>query len=404
MANSDSNIKSDICVVGGAGHVGLPLALLLAHSAGKRVCILDLNQQSLNTIQSGTMPFMEAGGQELLTQCLKDDRLLFSSDPTAIQHAEVIIVTIGTPVDEFYNPNLKGIKAWLTASVPYLASHQLIVLRSTLYPGTTRLLSRMLQEAGKTIDVAFCPERIVQGKAIKELTELPQIISGNSERAVERAAQLFELMAPQTVRMTTLEAEMAKLFTNAYRYIQFAAANQFYMIANNAGVDYNAILDKLKHNYSRARDIPRSGFAAGPCLLKDTMQLAAFSQNQFALGHASMTINEGLILYIADSIARKYPLQNETIGLLGMAFKADNDDIRSALSYKLKKILEFRASNVLTTDPHVTNDPTLLPLETVIEKSDRLILCVPHSAYKDIDLKGKALVDIWNFFGNGSTI
>jgi UDP-N-acetyl-D-mannosaminuronic acid dehydrogenase len=262
----------------------------------------------------------------------------------------------------------------------------------------------MLHHVEKPMDIAFCPERIVQGKALEELTKLPQIISGNTPRAAERAVNLFQMLCPDTVLMTPLEAEFAKLFTNAYRYIQFAAANQFYMIADAAGVDFNKILSKLKYKYPRAADIPKAGFAAGPCLLKDTMQIAAFSQNHFPLGHAAMATNEGLILYIADTMAKKYDIQNETIGLLGMAFKADNDDIRSSLSYKLKKLLSFQARELLATDPHVKVDPTLLPLKTVIERSDRLVLCVPHTAYKDIDFQGKPVVDIWNFLGNGSSV
>lgn len=404
MTDSNSRFSTDLCVVGGAGHVGLPLALMFAKHGPFKVCLSDLNEAALQTIKDGQMPFMEAGGKELLDQCLADNRLTFSTDPASIRDARVIVTTIGTPVDEFFNPALRSIKSWIQSSLPYFHEDQLLVLRSTVYPGTTELLSRMVEESGKKIDIAFCPERIVQGKAIEELTQLTQIISGNTDRAVQRAKELFEILAPDTVVMTPLEAELAKLFTNSYRYLQFAAANQFYMIANNAGVDYNEILAKLKHNYPRANDIPRAGFAAGPCLLKDTMQIAAFSQNHFALGHAAMNVNEGLILYIADALSKKYELQNETVGLLGMAFKANNDDIRSSLSYKLKKLLNFSAKRVLTTDPHVTTDSNLRPVEQVIEESDRLILCVPHKAYKDLDFRGTPIVDIWNFYGQGSQV
>ena len=194
-----------------------------------------------------------------------------------------------------------------------------------------------------------------------------------------------------------MEAEFAKLFTNAYRYILFAIANQFYMIADSAGVDYNRVLEGLKKDYGRADAIPGAGFTAGPCLLKDTMQLAAFSPNQFPLGHAAMIVNEGLILYLVDQIERAHRLDDMVVGLLGMAFKANCDDVRSSLSYKLKKILKFRARDVLTTDPRVTTDPELVPLERVIDESDLLILCTPHSEYRDLDLKGKTVVDVWGF-------
>ena len=194
-----------------------------------------------------------------------------------------------------------------------------------------------------------------------------------------------------------MEAEFAKLFSNAYRYIQFAIANQFYMISNVANVDFNRVLDGMKENYDRARDIPRAGFAAGPCLYKDTLQLAAFSDNQFSLGHTAMIINEGLVLHIVGEIEKKFDLEKLRVGLLGMAFKANIDDTRASLSYKLKKVLEYHAKEVYTTDPYVTSDPNLLPLEAVIRKSDLLILCVPHKQYKNIKLNGKTCFDMWGF-------
>ena len=138
----------------------------------------------------------------------------------------------------------------------------------------------------------------------------------------------------------------------------------------------------MKHNYPRARNIPRPGFAAGPCLVKDTMQLAAYARNQFGLGHAAMLINEGLVLHVIDDLQRRFDLGNMTVGLLGMAFKAEVDDIRASLSYKFKKALASHAREVLTTDPFVTTDPDLLPLDEVIARSDLLILCTPHACYK----------------------
>jgi UDP-N-acetyl-D-mannosaminuronic acid dehydrogenase len=252
--------------------------------------------------------------------------------------------------------------------------------------------------------VAFCPERIVQGFAIQELQTLPQIISGTSPKAVRRAEEVFSLVAPELVRLAPLEAEFAKLFCNAYRYIQFAISNQFFMIANSAGLDYYRILDGMKKSYVRMQDLPRAGFAAGPCLFKDTMQLATSYNNEFSLGSAAMLINEGLPLYLVEQIARSYDLQNLTVGLLGMAFKADSDDSRASLSYKLKKVLLFRAKKVLTSDPHVKGDPDIIPAEEVIERSDILILCTPHAEYKNIDTHGKRVFDIWNCFGHGARV
>jgi UDP-N-acetyl-D-mannosaminuronic acid dehydrogenase len=397
--NQKSTLKSavDLTVVGGAGHVGIPLVLSFAKK-GLRVMINDLNEQAIAQLQTGSIPFIEYGAEELLKSALAENRLVFSSRNCEIPPSGPVILTIGTPVDEFLNPALKVVKACIDDLLPHLTDGQLLVLRSTVYPGTTDWLAGYLKQNGRNIHVAFCPERIVQGYGITELSTMPQIVSGTTQEAEEEAAALFGLISTEIVRVKPIEAEFAKIFTNTYRYIEFATTNQFYMIARSAGADYNAILNAMKRNYPRAARIPGAGFAAGPCLFKDTMQLAAFARNQFALGHAAMLINEGLVLYVVDELRRLRDLSQTAVGLLGMAFKPEVDDIRASLSYKLKRALLMHARQVLTTDPFVKRDPELRPVQEVIDGSDVLILSTPHKAYKDLDLRGKPVFDVWGFF------
>ena len=388
--------QPDLCVVGGAGHVGLPLALVFA-SQGLHILIYDVDERAVELIRRGTVPFAERGAKPLLEHALENGRLSFASNPAAVAGIPTIVVTIGTPIDEFLNPVLDTVKLCIDDLFPHLTGEQLIVLRSTVSPRTTQWRDEYFQSQGKIMKVAFCPERVVQGRGIEEVQQLPQIVSGTTLEAENEAVRLFELIVPVVVRLSPLEAEFAKLFSNAYRYIQFAAANQFFMIANSAGADYHRILTGMKQDYARLEGLPGPGLAAGPCLVKDTMQLLAFANNQFSLGNVAMLVNEGLVLYIVDEIVTKYDLSQLRVGLLGMAFKADSDDTRSSLSYKLKKVLAFRAREVLTTDPHVTSDPDLKPLDEVIEESDLLIVCVPHSAYAGLDVKGKPVVDVWGY-------
>lgn len=383
--------------------MGLPLAIVFA-SMGKRVLIHDINTKALEMISRGIMPFLEQGAEALLREVLSQGCLSVSSDCSEVAGVPTLIVTLETPVDELLNPKMKEMIQAFDSFIPILSDDQLVILRSTVYPGTTAWLDRYLRLKGKYPKVAFCPERITQGHAIDELKGLPQIVSGTSQEAEDRAAEIFSQIAPEIIRLSPMEAELAKLFCNAYRYIQFAATNQFYIIANSAGLDYYRILDGTKQNYPRMRDLPRAGFAAGPCLLKDTMQLAAFYDHGFSLGHTAMLVNEGLPLYVVNQMSQKYDLLNLTVGLLGMAYKAESDDPRSSLSYKLKKTLLFRAKKVLTTDPLVQQDPELLPLEEVLVKSDLLILCIPHRAYQDLDTCGKPVIDIWNFLGKGALL
>ena len=389
-----SRDKQNICVVGGAGHAGLPLSIAFA-SAGQDVIIYDLNTTAMDDIRKGTMPFVEYGAEPLLKQALQENRLTFTSDPSEVERAEHVIVAIGTPVDEYLNPKLRALLDLFGELRPHLRPSQTIVIRSTVFPGTCRHVERFLGDKEGQWKIAYCPERIAQGFAIRELSELPQIVSGCSPEAVESATQLFALLAPEIIRVEIEEAELAKLFTNAWRYIQFAAANQFYMLANNAGVDFNRIRDAMVSGYGRAASLPKAGFAAGPCLLKDTMQLAALNTNGFWLGHAAMMVNEGLPSFIVESLRQKYDLAGKHIGILGMAFKADVDDVRDSLSYKLGKLLRFHGALVGYSD-EFAKDPTFVSKETLLRTSEVVVVGAPHSAYRTLVVPpGLDVVDIW---------
>jgi UDP-N-acetyl-D-mannosaminuronic acid dehydrogenase len=251
--------------------------------------------------------------------------------------------------------------------------------------------------------VAFGPERLAEHQAMTELVSLPQIISARSDSARERASALFSRLTSTLVQLEPEEAELAKLFTNTWRYIKFATANQLFMMANDRGLDFDRIRTGLMTDYPRAADMPGPGFAAGPCLFKDTMQLAAFSDNNFGLGHAAMLVNEGLPLYLVSRLAERHDLARMTVGILGMAFKARSDDTRSSLSYKLKRVLAFKAARVLTTDPYVKSDPALIPLDQVLTDADLLIIATPHPDYADLSTD-KPVIDIWNLLGHGTQV
>ena len=389
----------DVVVVGGCGHVGLPLALAFA-DRGLHVAVYDIDPAAVEKVRSGVMPFDEPGAPDVLKRVLGNGNLKPSNDPSVVAQAEHIVVVIGTPVDEHLNPDPQAVPSAVEALAPYLRAGQLLVLRSTVYPGVTALVERRVAGLGLDVEVAFCPERIAEGKALEELFELPQIVSARGQATVQRARKLFEVLTAETVEMMPEEAELAKLYTNTYRYLKFALANQLYMMANDFGLDYERIRRGVTRNYPRAADLPAAGFAAGPCLLKDTMQLAAFNNNNFFLGHAAMMVNEGLPLYVVDRLSRRYDLSGMTVGILGMAFKGESDDTRSSLAYKLKRILRFKAAAVLCCDPYVNVDPNLVPQDEVVAASDVLVIGAPHRRYADLALD-KPVVDIWGVRGNG---
>jgi UDP-N-acetyl-D-mannosaminuronic acid dehydrogenase len=389
----------DVTIVGGCGRVGLPLGLAFA-ARGLRVALYDVRADAVDAVNAGQMPFVEPGAPDALAAARAAGRLEATLDRDAVRRAEHVVVVIGTPIDEHLNPDLGAVHAAIEEIADCLTDGQLLVLRSTVYPGVTAVVERLVAGLGLDVDVAFCPERIAEGQALEELAELPQIVAGRSERAQERATKLFRNLTAEVVYLTPEEAELAKLFTNAWRYIKFAAANQLFMMANDFGIDYERVREAVRYNYPRAADLPGAGFAAGPCLFKDTMQLAAFNNNNFNLGQASVTVNEGLPLYVVARMERSLDLSTATVGILGMSFKGESDDIRSSLSYKLKRILRFKAREVLCTDPYVTVDDDLVPLADVVARADILVIGAPHHLYADLAV-AVPIVDIWNLRGDG---
>jgi UDP-N-acetyl-D-mannosaminuronic acid dehydrogenase len=392
----------DIAVLGGCGHVGLPLGLMFADT-GQRVTLYDTDLTAVDQVRSGKMPHLETGAADVLGRTLAEGTLEVSADPSVLSSCEHIVVVIGTPVDDLLNPDPQAVVHALEQVSDELVDGHILILRSTVFPGVTRMVEKFVERLGRRIDVAFCPERIAEGRAMEELTVLPQITAARTDGAFERAAAVFGHLGSEIVRVDPEEAELAKLFTNAYRYIKFAAANQLYMMANDYGLDYERIRAAVVKDYPRAADLPGSGFAAGPCLLKDTMQLAAFNNNNFALGLASMQVNEGLPLYVVARMAARFDLEQMIVGILGMAFKSESDDKRSSLSYKLKRVLKTRAAGVLTTDPFVTMDEDLLPIEEVLDRADLLVIGAPHRAYANIEFR-QPVVDIWNIRGLGVVV
>jgi len=398
---NQTETKGKAVIVGGGGHVGLPLGLALAQS-GYTVVAYDTSISKVEQINSGVVPFIEVGAEALLKSNLKADVFRASADPECLIDAEIVIVVIGTPVDEHLSPDPNSVVNAVRELLPYMNKSQLLILRSTVFPGVSKRVEGLIAEEFPDMDLAYCPERIAEGHALKELSTLPQVIGARSESAFNRAAELFNALSGKTLRTTPEEAELAKLFTNVWRYLKFAAANQFYMMANDFGVDYENVRHAISYEYPRASDLPMAGFAAGPCLFKDTMQLSALVQQNFPLGHAAMMINEGTPGYLVSRLERKYDLSQMTVGILGVAFKADVDDTRSSLAYKLRKLLLFKCKDVLISDPLV-NDERLVSQDVLLAQSDLLVIGAPHSVYRQLETN-KPIVDIWGLRKNGVLI
>ena len=385
-------------VVGGCGHVGLPLGIKLTLS-GASVSLLDLNDVAVNLVNSGQMPFAEEGGPEQLKLALTSG-MKATTSAAVCETADVCIFVTGTPVDEHLKPRLSEVNQVLDQYLDRLPKGALVIMRSTLFPGTMGYLHQRIQATRPDLALAFCPERVVQGKALKEIASLPQIVSAFDDDSFQRAYEIFATFAPSVIRLSPLEAELAKVMSNAWRYIEFAIANQFYVIAESNGVDFYRVYEALRHEYPRAAGYKAPGFAGGPCLFKDTMQLAAFDEQQFHLGHTAMLVNEGLASFSVKQAARLLggSLKGQTVGLLGMTFKAGDDDTRNSLSFRVKKDADFAGAHILWHDPLLEGSQEL---NRVLEESDVIILCTPHPEYRELTIT-KPLVDVWGVFRRDS--
>jgi len=368
-----------VAIVGGCGRVGLPLGLMLA-DRGHDVNLVDHNRTLVDSVNVGRMPFYEPNTRLLLDTLIKDDQILASTDYELLANAEIVVVAIGTPIHGEM-PETDIVVDTVKSMLPYLVNCRLLILRSTLYPGTTARV-RDYVDASR-IQVAHCPERLSEGHALEELSSLPQIVGADTPEAVRESAAFFSTIAPAIEVLSSLEAEFAKLMLNSWRYVQFACANEFYEMARAAGISYEHIRRTASRGYPRAADLPRAGFVGGACLPKDTMALTHFAKANFSLGNAAIATNEGLPSRLARHLADTYPLKDMAVGILGMSFKPESEDTRHSLSYRLRDALTELAQTVYCTDPYV-DDPTLEPLEVVLRRSDLVVIATPHLAYADI--------------------
>jgi UDP-N-acetyl-D-mannosaminuronic acid dehydrogenase len=205
---------------------------------GHNVQAFDIDVEKVQQVNAGKMPFRELGAENLLAEVLKQGNFIATNAVDVIKKAQIVIVVIGTPVDEHLSPNPNTVIDEIVKFKDQLNSDQLLLLRSTVYPGVTRKLDLKLQTLIPGISVAFTPERIIEGQAIKEIRSLPQIIGTTSIDVYEKTSNFFGSLSIKTIHVSPEEAELAKLFTNVWRYVKFAAANQFWLMSNEAGLDF----------------------------------------------------------------------------------------------------------------------------------------------------------------------
>jgi len=381
-----------VSIVGGAGHVGAPLGLALS-SKGYNVILIDKNKENIKKINHGEMPFIEEGCTKLLKKMISKKKIFATLKLSEVKRCKYIIVCLGTPTNNKFEPNLKNFINFFYSLKKYLNSNHIIIIRSSIYPGICNKVFNIIKNSCKNL--SYCPERIAQGKSLQELPKISQIISGKNTKSKLESGKIFKKVCKKIIYTKIIEAELIKLFSNAYRYINFSISNQFYMICKNQNLNFFKIRKIMRDDYKRNANIPMAGFTAGPCLLKDTIQLSSFYNHKFSLGLTAMSINESLPKFLIKELNKKYDLKKKTVGVLGLSFKAENDDIRDSLSIKLLKHLKSKKIRTLQSDEYY-KDKNNIDKNLLVRKSDIIIISTPHRAYKNLKInKKKVLIDIW---------
>ena len=384
-----------IGIIGGAGHIGLPMSLLLAKK--HKVTIIDPSPNIIK-IKKGISPFFEVGMDKLLKNKLILNNINCKKDIKINKEKfDAIVITLGTPIDEWNNPVVQDLIDIVDESLKNLEKNGILILRSTVVPGLSKKLYKKLYK--KKINLLYCPERIIQGYALIELTKIPQIIGSNDNKInkhLDNNVKKIFFFTKKFIYTNYEEAELIKLFNNFWRYGTFALSNQMYLIAKNFNLSYQKILKNMKDSYPRASDIPSAGFAAGPCLYKDTQQLFSSFSGNFSLGKATIEINEKLVDYVALDVSKL--AKQKKIVILGAAFKANNDDFRDSLSFRLYKILNrISLGKIILYDPLVDHKKVITNKNLLNVKKDFFVLATPHKIFNELLKKIPAnnLYNIW---------
>jgi UDP-N-acetyl-D-mannosaminuronic acid dehydrogenase len=398
--------RDAIIAVIGLGRVGLPLASVLANS-GFKISGVDANQSRLESIKKGICPFYDPPLQENLEKAISSGNVSVMKNISESNLPDIIFFTVGTPSSNEGTVDYSQLYGALEEISNINIKDKMIILRSTMPPKTTEdviipyLEDKSSLKCGIDFGLAVCPERILEGKAVKELFELPEIIGGINKISTGIAKEVFLAINPnKEILITTLTGgELAKLFTNIYRYTTFALANEFAVWSEIYGVDGSEIIKLANYNYDRC-NIPMPGFAGGPCLSKDGTFL---DQNTTftSIVSTAWKLNESIPQHIINNIKKiGGNLFNKKITVLGLSFKSGSDDLRNSPSVKLTKILKSAGANILIHDPYVKSTSSL---DESLKESDIVIIATNHKEFKDIKDKinnsnAKIIYDVWSMY------
>ena len=378
----------EISVVGGAGHIGLPLSCFLQNH-GHKVTVIDKNENVMTNASNGIVPFEEIDFKINLDQALKNG-LKFSSDISFVSKTDFVFITLGT------SSNSEDIKLFDNVINEVLVNAKEetnIILRSTVTIDSILKIKKNDTFINKRIRLSYCPERIAEGFAFVELKDTPQIIGTDNDKDKKIFNELFQTLEVEIINTSFENAVFTKLFSNDYRNAEFSLINFFNNIAEENEINFEQVKEIATLDYPRLKNLPKTGYVGGPCLPKD---LETFIKNYSPNNETLINILQSSDKYL-DNIVNKCQLrfENKKIIQLGITFKKNSDDLRSSGSYILYKKLLSAGFEVFVVDPYLVgseSDFEIYNFDFISEKTNNILYCVDHDEFKNYNLDGKNIL------------
>ncbi|MCX8065310.1 MAG: UDP-N-acetyl-D-mannosamine dehydrogenase [Candidatus Hydrogenedentes bacterium] len=379
-----------ICVLG-LGYIGLPTAGILA-SAGYEVVGVDISERVVETINKGKIHIEEPGLLTLIKAGVSSGQLTAQVEPTK---ADVFIIAVPTPITEEKKADMRYVISAGESIVPYIEKGNLIILESTSPPGTCKKLLKPILErsglkVGKSIYLAHCPERVLPGKILHELIHNDRIIGGITPKCAELAKRIYSSFVEGKIFLTdATTAEMVKLIENTYRDVNIALANETAILCEKLGINFWEVA-KLANHHPRVHLHSAGPGVGGHCISVDPWFLVESFPTDTKIIKTARERNDSMPRYVVKKIeAMVKGIQAPKVALLGLAYKANVDDIRESPALHVYSLLQFKDYTISVHDPHIKHHPPmpLDTLESALKNADCMVILTAHDEFKNIEPK-----------------
>ena len=386
------------CCVIGLGYIGLPTAAIIANN-GIKVNGYDINKEIVQLINKGEIHINEPNLKTLVQKVVKNKFLKAYSNPVK---SEIFIISVPTPFIESNNqipiPSIEYIEQAILSIVDILEKGNLIIIESTCPVGTTEKIALILREKCKInfndIYLSYCPERVLPGNILNELIHNDRVIGGYTKNAAKRANDFYKLYCSGQIFITDAKtAEFVKLAENSFRDVSIAFANELSILSDSLEVDINEVI-KIANRHPRVNILNPGCGVGGHCIAVDPWFLVYENPQLSKLINTARKVNIEKEQWVVSKIINKIKLYKETfrknpvVGIMGLTFKPDVDDIRESPALKISERLKSLDYSLLFCEPNINNLDSfnLVDIETILKNSDLIIFLVKHKEFLEIDL------------------